>query len=196
MIDHDVRSPVVEPVPSAGPARRPAGGGWPDGVLGAALVVMALVAGLNFTFAAAVMPNLAGADDHTFVATMQRFNENPVFPLSFTAALVLTALAALLQLGHGSRAARRWTVAALGLYGVVLALTAAVNIPLNDRIDRAGDPDRISDLAHVRSQLEGPWVASNIVRTLVCTAAVAALGRALLLRGRGTDVSRPEWPLG
>ncbi|HMJ75580.1 MAG TPA: hypothetical protein VK507_06390, partial [Iamia sp.] len=89
----DEWAPMTEPAGSVGSALsaggRAPGGRWPDGVLGAALVVMALVAGLNFTFAAAVMPNLAGADDHTFVATMQRFNENPSFPLSFTAALVL-----------------------------------------------------------------------------------------------------------
>ena len=29
------------------------------------------------------MPNLAAADDRTFVVTMQRFNENPAFFLSF-----------------------------------------------------------------------------------------------------------------
>jgi uncharacterized membrane protein len=160
------------------------GDGWTGLVLGAALVAMALVAGLNYTFSVAVMPNLAGADDHTFVATMQRYNENPAFPLSFTAALLLTALAAVLQRRHGPALATRWTVAALGLYAIVLAVTAGLHIPLNEEIDQAGDPDRIADLAHVRNQFEGPWVAGNIVRTLVCTAAVAALARALHLHGR------------
>jgi uncharacterized membrane protein len=163
---------------------RSAGDAWTELVLGAALVTMALVAGLNFTFAATVMPNLAGADDHTFVATMQRFNENPVFPLSFTAALALTALAALLQRRHGSRAAMRWTVVSLALYAVVLALTGAVHIPLNQEITQAGDPDRIADLAGVRDDVEAPWVAWNVVRTVVCTAAVATLARAALLLHR------------
>lgn len=183
MTDHDVRYPVAEPV-------RPAphsfdGDGWTGWVLGAALVSMALVAGLNFTFSVAVMPNLAGADDHTFVATMQRFNTNPAFPLTFTAALVLTPLAAVLQRRHSPALATRWTVVGLGLYAVVLAVTSAVHFPLNAEIDEAGDPDRIADLAHVRDQFEGPWVAGNHVRTVVCTAAVAALARALLLHGRG-----------
>ena len=140
---------------------------------------MALVAGLNYTFVVAVMPNLADADDRSFVATMQRFNENPAFVLTFTLALVLTVIAAVLQRRHGAGVAVRWTVAALVLYGIVLAVTAGNTIPLNDDIDRAGDPDRIADLAHVRNQFEGPWVAWNIVRTLFCTAAVAALARAL-----------------
>jgi uncharacterized membrane protein len=72
------------------------------------------------------------------------------------------------------------------LFGIVFAVTLGINIPLNDEIDRAGDPDRIADLAHVRNQFEGPWVAANIVRTLFSTAAVAALARALLLHGRST----------
>jgi uncharacterized membrane protein len=154
-------------------------------VLGAALVAMSLVTGLIFTFAAAVMPNAADGDDRTFVATMQRYDDNPVFPLTFTAALALTALAAVLQRRHGSRAALRWTVAALVLYGVVVAVTAGLHIPLNAELSQAGDPDRIADLAHVRDRFESPWVAGNIVRSVFSTAAVAALARALLLHGRG-----------
>jgi uncharacterized membrane protein len=184
MIDRDLRPPVAEPVRSA--RHRVNGDGRTGLVLGAALVAMALVTGLIYTFSVAVMPNLAGADDRTFVATMQRFNENPVFQLTFTGALVLTVLAAVLQRRHGPGVALRWTVAALVLYGIVFAVTLGINIPLNNEIDQAGDPDRIADLAHVRDQFEGPWVAANIVRTLFSTAAVAALARALLVHGRST----------
>jgi uncharacterized membrane protein len=184
MIDHGVRSPAAEPVRSA--SHRLDGDRRTGLVLGAALVAMALVAGLIYTFSVAVMPNLADADDRTFVATMQRFNQNPAFQVTFTGALVLTALAAVLQRRHGPGVATRWTVAALVLYAIVLAVTFGINVPLNNEIDRAGDPDHITDLAHVRNQFEGPWVAANIVRTLFSTAAVAALARALLLHGRGT----------
>jgi uncharacterized membrane protein len=184
MTDHDVRPATPGPARSA--RHRPDGDGWTGIALVAALVAMALVAGLNYTFSVAVMPNLAGADDHTFVASMQRYNENPAFPLSFTAALVLTALAAALQRRHGPTDASRWTVAALVLYAVVLAITGGIHIPLNEEITGAGDPDRIADLARVRDRFEGPWVVANIVRTLVCTAAVAALARALLLHRPGS----------
>jgi len=55
--------------------------GWTGLVLGTTLVVMALVAGLNSTFMVAVMPNLAGVDDHTFVtgATVANTGDLP-FP--------------------------------------------------------------------------------------------------------------------
>ena len=188
--DHGRRMPVLDGTGTTGrrpPDRRGADvDGWAGLVLGAALVAMTLVAGLSFTFAATVMPNLAGADDHTFVATMQRFNENPVFPLTFTAAFALAALAPVLQRRHGAALATRWGVAALVLYAVALAVTVGIHIPLNEEITQAGDPDRIADLARVRDRFEGPWVAANVVRTLLCTAAVAALARALLLHGRST----------
>ncbi len=72
------------------------------------------------------------------------------------------------------------------LYGIVLAVTFGINVPLNYELDEAVDPDRITDLADVRNQFEGPWVVANVVRTLFCTAAVAALARALFLHGRNT----------
>jgi uncharacterized membrane protein len=182
MIDHGIRSSVAEPARST--RHRLDGDGWAGRVLTAALVAMALVAGLIYTFAVAVMPNLAGADDRTFVAGMQRFNDNPVFPLTFTVALVPIVLAAMLQRRDGRGVAMRWTLAALVLYAIVFAVTVGINIPLNNELDRAGDPDRIADLAHVRDQFEAPWVAANLVRAVFSTAAVAALARALFLEGR------------
>jgi uncharacterized membrane protein len=160
---------------------------WVGLVLGTTLVVMTLVAGLNFTFAAAVMPNLAGVDDQTFVRITQRFNENPVFPLSFTVALQLTLVATVLQAGLAPGPAVRWVVAALVLYGVVLAITGVVHMPLNTQISQAGNPDDGADLAQVRTQFEAPWVTWNIVRTLFCVAAVAALARSLVLHGRAGE---------
>jgi hypothetical protein len=43
------------------------------------------------------------------------------------------------------------------------------NVPLNDELGDAGSPDRIADLAAVRDDFEDPWVAWNIVRTVVST---------------------------
>jgi uncharacterized membrane protein len=169
-------------------------------VLGSALIAMALIAGLFYAFSVAVMTGLAKVDDRTFVDTMQRINraiQNPVFFLSFAGALVLTALAAVRQRRHGADVATRWIIAALVLYALVLAVTFAINIPLNDELDRAGDPDTIANLARARSRFEGPWVAANIVRTVLSTVAVGALARALFLHGRATaEHDRPSQSLG
>lgn len=179
---HELPPPVLRPAP---PGDRSSAGGDRVGLLlGAAAVAVALVAGLNYTFAVAVMPNLAGADHRTFVAMTQRFNDNPVFVISFTVALVLAVGAAVLHRRRDGGVAARWTIAAVVLYGIVVAVTMAVNVPLNDEIDRAGAPDSIADLATVRERFEAPWVAANIVRTVLCTASLAAFIRAVLLHGR------------
>ncbi|MGH9270137.1 MAG: DUF1772 domain-containing protein [Ilumatobacteraceae bacterium] len=178
-------TPTTKPTLVAEPAPHRANGDGRTGhVLAAALVLMALVAGLNFTFSAAVMPNLAGVDDRTYVVTMQRFNPNPVFPLTFTLALVLTVLAVVLLRRHGP--AVRWAVAGLVLYGIVLAVTGVIHFPLNADLDTAVDTLGTVDLADVRDQHEGLWAAGNLVRTVFCTAAVATLAWALFLYGRST----------
>lgn len=132
------------------------------------------------------MPNLAGVDDRTFVEITQRFNTNPIFPVSFTLALLLTVIALILQISVARGPAVRWTIAALVLYGVVLAITGGLHIPLNDQISAAGNPGEITGLAEVRAEFEDPWVIGNAIRTLFCIAALAALTRALLLHGRGS----------
>ena len=55
----------------------------------------------------------------------------------------------------------------------------------------AGDPSRIVDLAAVRTNFEGLWVATNAVRTV----ALACLGRALSLHGRVNERA-PRLPVG
>jgi uncharacterized membrane protein len=160
---------------------------------GAALVVatiaIGLASGLFYTFACSVMIGLGQTGDRTFVEAMQRINVailNVWFAASFGGALVLTAIATALTLRVDGRPGLAWIVAALILYVGVLAITFIINIPLNNQLDDAGDPDRIVDLATVRKQFESRWVRWNIVRALVSTAAFGCLTWALVLHGRGT----------
>ncbi|MFF2994973.1 DUF1772 domain-containing protein [Streptomyces sp. NPDC057950] len=151
------------------------------GVLGAATVAMGLIAGVFYIFACAVMPSLARSDDRVFIEVMGNINDviqNPVFFLSFLGALVLTAVSA-----WQSRRSphRRWVWAALAAYVLAFLVTTAVNVPLNDRLADAGDPARIADPAAVRERFEDTWVAWNVVRALLSTAALACLARALHL---------------
>jgi hypothetical protein len=60
----------------------------------------------------------------------------------------------------------------------------AINEPLNNDLTDAGDPSRIADVAGVRDDFEDPWVAWHAVRTILSTAALGALGYALVLHGR------------
>ena len=177
--------PVAPPGPLPGPLPRRTAGR----VLGASLVATGLMAGFFYAWAVSVMLGLAKTDDRTFVLSMQRINEavqNAAFLPVFFGAFVLPAVAAVLHRRLGLRDATRWIVAAVALYGVALAVTFGINIPLNDQLDRAGDPDLITNLAAVRNDFEGPWVAWNVVRALLSTAALGCLGRALVLHGGST----------
>ncbi|MFD7453426.1 DUF1772 domain-containing protein [Kitasatospora sp. NPDC059827] len=172
-------------VPPVAPADR---GGAAGPVLVGATLAMGLMAGLFFAFDVAVMPGLAAGDDRTYVTAMQHINtsiENGVFGLVFVGALVATGAAAWLQHRAGRRRAALWAAGATLLYGVALMVTMGVNIPLNNDLAAAGDPSRILDLAAVRAKFEGTWVAANVCRTALCTAGLLALGRALVLHGRG-----------
>ncbi|MFC8228974.1 DUF1772 domain-containing protein [Streptomyces sp. NPDC057287] len=151
----------------------------------ASVIASGLTAGLFAAFAYAVMPGLRTASDHTLVATMQGINKsilNPVFMLLFLGSIPLIALAVLLA-WHAHRPGLPWLIAALVLYLVAFAVTVAANVPLNDQLERAGDPDSVGDLAAVRAQFEAAWVTWNIVRALLHTAAFACLTWALVLHG-------------
>jgi uncharacterized membrane protein len=153
----------------------------------AAAVAMGLMAGLFYAFSIAVMPGLARSGDRAFVTAMQQMNVailNGWFALGFAGAPLLTVLAAALHLGARGRPALPWIVAALVLYGVALVITFRVNVPLNDALAAAGEPDRIADLTAVRERFEGRWVRWNAVRAVATTAALACLAWALVLHGR------------
>jgi uncharacterized membrane protein len=102
----------------------------------------------------------------------------------FFGALILTAAAAALSIGEGRRDVLAWAVAALVLYLPVVVITMRVNVPLNDAIKAAGDPDRIGDLAAVRRDFdESRWRRWNLFRAPASTAAFGCLAWALVEYG-------------
>jgi uncharacterized membrane protein len=153
-----------------------------------ATMTMGLVAGVFVLYAHTVMPGLKKTDDRTFVAAFQALDRaiiNPWFMAGgFLGALVLTAAAVVANIGQD---ALPWIVAALVLYGIAFAITIAVNVPLNDALKGAGDPDRIGDLAAVRERFdEARWAAWNLVRAVTSTTAFGLLAWALAVYGRET----------
>jgi uncharacterized membrane protein len=147
-----------------------------------------LVTGAFAVYAHTIMPGLKATDDRTFVGAFQALDRaiiNPWFMAGgFLGSFVLTAGAAV---AHRDEPAFAWIVAALALYLVAVVITIAVNVPLNDAIKAAGDPDRIADLGGVRDAFqEGRWAAWNLIRTLLSVAALGCLAWALVLHGRAT----------
>jgi uncharacterized membrane protein len=154
----------------------------------AATLTMGLMAGVFGLYAHTIMPGLGRANDRTFVGAFQSIDKaiiNPLFLGTFLGALVLTGLAVALHLGEDGRSVLPFTAAALVLYLAIFVVTLAVNVPLNDGLKAAGDPDRIADLAAVRERFdEARWVRWNIARAVASTAAFGCLAWALVLYGR------------
>ncbi|MFB9236322.1 DUF1772 domain-containing protein [Plantactinospora siamensis] len=153
--------------------------------LAAATLTTGLVAGLFYAYSCSVMLALARTDDRSFVAVMQLINRrilNGWFLSAFVGALLLLALASALHLPRDARSTLPWLVAALALYVLTVGVTGAVNVPLNDRLEAAGDPARIADPAAVRAAFEAQWVRWNLVRTVTSVAAFGCLIGALLTR--------------
>lgn len=152
-------------------------------VLVGATLTMGLVTGAFALYAHAIMPGLKATDDRTFVLAFQSIDRaiiNPWFMLTgFGGALVLTAVAAVTQLGKDPLP---YVAAALALYVVAVVITVAVNVPLNDAIKAATD---LTDVATIREQFhETRWAAWNLVRVVVSTGAFALLAYALIVYGR------------
>jgi uncharacterized membrane protein len=159
------------------------------GALIAATMTMGIMAGVFGLYAHTIMPGLRRTDDRTFVGAFRSIDNaiiNPWFMAGgFVGALGFTGLAAVLHLRGDGRAVLPWVVAALVLYLAVFVITLAVNVPLNNGIKAAGDPDRIADLAAVRTRFdEARWARWNVARAVATTAALGCLAWSLVEYGR------------
>ena len=155
----------------------------------AATMTMGIMAGVFSLYAHTVMPGLGRTDDRTFVAAFQAMDRaiiNVWFMAGgFLGALAFTGLAAVLHLGGDGRSVLPWVLAALVLYLVAFVITIRVNLPLNNGIKAAGDPDQIADAAAVRQRFnEAKWARWNLVRVAVSLAAFACLSWSLVEYGR------------
>ena len=160
-----------------------------------ATIATGLMAGVFGLYSIAIMPGLEETNDRTFVGAFQQIDTaiiNPLFFMAFFGALVVTGIAAGLHLDKDFRSVLPWIAVAFVLYLAVVVATVAVNVPLNDDIKAAGDPDRIADLARVREQFnETRWVGWNHFRTVATTAAFGCLTWSLVLLGRIGSPSGP-----
>jgi uncharacterized membrane protein len=152
-------------------------------VLVLATLSTGLLAGLYYGYANSVMPALGRADDRTMIDVMQKVNVAIVNPwfllLGFLGAPVLAVVAGAMYAGRGDVSVVAIAGAAFNVLGT--AMTFAVNIPLNNELDRAGEANRISDPAPVRDRFESRWVRWNVARAVVHGLAFMALTSALAL---------------
>ncbi len=152
-------------------------------VLAAVVAVLAVVlngvmAGVFFAFSVSVMPGLDTIDEERAADAMRSANRkilNPAFLAAFTLSPVASLAAGVLMLLDGRTGAGVLLLAAALAYAVgCFAVTAAVNVPMNNALE-AGT------LAW--SAYSPRWTRWNHLRTWVSTAALALAGAALCLPG-------------
>ena len=155
----------------------------------AGTLAIGVMAGVFFTYSVAVMPGLRRTDDRTFVGAFQSMDRSieraPTF-LALFGGLACVVVAAGLHLGDGHRSALPWLIAAAVLYGAVVIITGAVNVPRNTAIKAAGDPATI-DLGAVRDRFdEVLWTRWNHLRLALNLGALGCVSWALVLFGRSS----------
>jgi uncharacterized membrane protein len=146
-----------------------------------AIVGCGLMAGLFFAFSTSVMPGLARLPKPLAALAMQESNrtiQNPLFLLVFlgTAVVCLLVAVAALVSGYGGVV---WLVAGALLYVVGgFVVTMVVNVPMNNRLDRA-DPDS-AEGAEIWTEYLSRWTAWHHLRALASTLATALLAVGLI----------------
>ncbi|GAB4582701.1 anthrone oxygenase family protein [Nocardia sp. IFM 10818] len=152
----------------------------------AATLSTGLIAGVFYAYANSVMLALRQSDDRTMIDVMQKINVvilNPWFMIGFLGTVGFSVLAVALHLGKDVRTTLIWLVVALVLNIIAFAVTAGLNVPLNNQLEAAGDPGQIADLAAVRAQFESAWIRWNILRAVLHTLAFLVLCGALFVAG-------------
>lgn len=134
----------------------------------AAVLLTGAMAGIFFAFSVSVMPALDAIAPRAAIASMRAINrriQNPVFFIAFFGAPVASLAAGILFLARGGSqpAAAMFAAGALYLLGA-LAPTIAINVPLNNRLDRAAEPADETAAAMLWREYSGPWTRANHLR--------------------------------
>ncbi|MFD0904911.1 anthrone oxygenase family protein [Actinomadura sediminis] len=152
------------------------------------LVAAAGMAGTFFGFSTGVMPGLNAARPSSAIDAMQGVNQkiqNPLFVAMFVMTPVIAVVAAILLLTLDQKAAAVLFFVAAGVYVLgALFPSFAVNIPLNEALDKAGIPADPAEAARVWADYSGRWTTWNTVRAIAGWASVLAMAAGAYLWGR------------
>lgn len=145
-----------------------------------AIVLNGLLAGLFFAFSIAVIPGFRRVDDSTYVRSFRAINTailNPLFLLVFCLAPLSAVATVVLRLWGGGAEPVLWLVIAALCSMLTLVITAGVNVPLNNALDRSEVDTEARSLEapsrEARQRFESRWNRWNHARTLTSIGAFA-----------------------
>jgi uncharacterized membrane protein len=155
-------------------------------VYAAATLLCSLVAGFLLAFAAVVMPGLRNLDDAGFIRAFQQIdgviqNNQPLFVIMWVGSVVTLIAAAVAGIWALDGVDRLLVIAAALVYllGVQLP-TAAINIPLNNRLKKLDSAALNDALRQAREAFEPRWNRWNVFRTVCASLTVIMLVLGLL----------------
>jgi uncharacterized membrane protein len=147
---------------------------------------MALVAGFFHAFSNTVMKALDRCDPRAAIAAMQHINRmvlNPMFLPPFLFAPFAAWITAALLLGEDAQVAAAWIGAAGVVHALgVIAPTMAVNVPMNQALDRHADPLDTATARMIWGAFSPRWTRWNGVRTLFAMIALLLAATGALVR--------------
>lgn len=134
------------------------------------ILTTTLLAGIFLAFSVAVNGGLAKLDDGAYLHAMQNINRvilNPLFMIIFMAPVIALPLTMLLYGGSfGSSTFILYALASAAYIIGTFGITAAGNVPLNDRLEKFVINDASADdQAEMRRAYEKPWNRLHTVRT-------------------------------
>lgn len=146
------------------------------------LLLSGAIFGFFYAWVCSTILGLDAADPATAIRAMQAMNasvRNPVFFPAFFLTPVVLALTAGALLLQRQRDAGLWFAAAAGVYAIGgFALTALINVPMNQALALVEVPGSTEAAAEIWRSYSEPWQFWNQVRT-------AASGVTVLLTGIG-----------
>jgi uncharacterized membrane protein len=156
-----------------------------------ATLLSGTLAGFFLTYAFTIMPGLETTDDRTFVEAFQglermfgSFDYGYNWPVMFGFLGGPLVIAVAIALDWKYRPIVWWIVAALVLTIATIVITQTVNVPLNNEIKAAGDPN-LTEAVHVRADFrETWWRAWNLVRSATSVGAFMCVSWAFFLHGK------------
>lgn len=139
-------------------------------------VLVGLAAGFFFTYQVSVTRGLAIVDDANYVSAFQAINatvRTTWFGIVFFGSIPM--LVATLALNwSANRAVRSLLAVALLAYLATFGITAIGSVPLNDELALVTVRTPAA-FAEARGDYEAAWNRLNLIRTLTCVTALAAL---------------------
>ena len=155
-------------------------------VLGATLLVTALIAGLFYAWSCSVNPGLHRLADVEYIRAMQQLNRaiiNPVFMASFMGTLIMMPICTFVVYKHTGTSITFWLILAAALLYIIgsFGVTMGGNVPLNDALDKFDvQSATMQEIRAFRIQFEMPWNRLHTVRTIAnILSLLFAIGAAL-----------------